>query len=235
MSASPRAVGPGSQFTILNSQFLLAFMMLLIGTLAWAATPTPVTTRTPTPRPRLSGGFGRPAASPIASESAGQSLSDVVHAAEESKARKEQKSGVAITNESLVTDPRKGKITTSSPRNVPPPTVQKPSESSASALSPTSANGAEAEWRGRAQSARSRVQELKQRVGQLEGEAKKLESDFYAWDDGSYRDGVIKPAWERKKEELETAKKDLTQAESDLADLPEKARKAGALPGWLRE
>jgi DNA repair exonuclease SbcCD ATPase subunit len=194
-----------------------------------------MTTRTPTPRPRLSGGFGRPAAKPVASESTGQSLSDVVRAAEESKGHKEQKSGVAITNESLVTDPRKGKITTSSPRNVPPPTAAKSTETSPSAVTPTSANGAEAEWRGRAQSARSRVQELKQRVSQLEGEAKKLESDFYAWDDGSYRDGVIKPAWDRKKEELETSKKDLAQAEADLADLPEKARRAGALPGWLRE
>ncbi|HEX7251528.1 MAG TPA: hypothetical protein VF376_01520 [Thermoanaerobaculia bacterium] len=95
--------------------------------------------------------------------------------------------------------------------------------------------GTEEEWRERARSARGRVDELKQRVAQLEAESKKLENDFYSWDDGSYRDGVIKPAWDRKKEDLEAARKDLTQAEADLADLPEKARKAGALPGWLRE
>ena len=46
---------------------------------------------------------------------------------------------------------------------------------------------------------------------------------------------MIKPAWDKKREELETTRKELTSAEADLADLPEKARRAGALPGWLRE
>jgi len=72
-------------------------------------------------------------------------------------------------------------------------------------------------------------------VRRFEQEAKKLENDFYSGDDGNYRDGVIKPAWDKKREELETAKKDLVDAQKELADLPEKARKAGALPGWLRD
>jgi hypothetical protein len=46
---------------------------------------------------------------------------------------------------------------------------------------------------------------------------------------------VIKPAWDKKREELETARRELAEAQKDLADLPEKARKAGALPGWLRD
>jgi exonuclease VII small subunit len=83
--------------------------------------------------------------------------------------------------------------------------------------------------------AKTRVADLEERVRRLEQEAKKLENDFYSWDDGNYRDGVIKPAWDKKREELETAKKDLGDAQKELADLPEKARKAGALPGWLRE
>ena len=58
---------------------------------------------------------------------------------------------------------------------------------------------------------------------------------FHSWDDGNYRDGVIKPAWDKKREELETARRELAEAQKDLADLPEKARKAGALPGWLRD
>lgn len=228
---------------------LLASLICLSGALALRASPTPAPTATPTPRPRLSGGFGRPAATPAGgAESATTSSSqnpnrnEVVRAAEEGKSRKEGP-GVAITNDSLVTDPRKGKITTSSPRNLPPPTASKSSEPvKAAAVTPAavavpaaSTAGTEEEWRERARSARNRVDELKQRVGQLEAESKKLENDFYSWDDGSYRDGVIKPAWDRKKEDLETARKELTQAEADLADLPEKARKAGALPGWLRE
>ena len=69
----------------------------------------------------------------------------------------------------------------------------------------------------------------------FEAAAHKLENDFYAWDDGQYRDRVIKPAWDRTKEDLEAARKELADAEKDLANLPERARRAGALPGWLRE
>ena len=65
---------------------------------------------------------------------------------------------------------------------------------------------------------------------------KKLENDFYAWDDGQYRDRVIKPAWDRTPRASSTdAKHELAAAEKDLADLPERARRAGALPGWIRE
>ncbi|MFN2386669.1 MAG: hypothetical protein ABR576_10355, partial [Thermoanaerobaculia bacterium] len=97
------------------------------------------------------------------------------------------------------------------------------------------ASDEEGKWRAAARGARERVETLKLRIAELVGEEAKLQNDFYAWDDGQYRDGVIKPAWDRKREELEQARKDLAQAEKDLADLPEKARKAGALPGWLRE
>jgi exonuclease VII small subunit len=84
-------------------------------------------------------------------------------------------------------------------------------------------------------SARTRVEELAERVRRFEQESRKLENDFYSWDDGQYRDGVIKPAWDKKREELETARRDLEQAQKELSELPEKARRAGAQPGWLRE
>ncbi|MGH9364618.1 MAG: hypothetical protein ACRD1B_05055, partial [Thermoanaerobaculia bacterium] len=93
----------------------------------------------------------------------------------------------------------------------------------------------EQKWRDAASSARKRVEDARQRVEELEASARKLETDFYAWDDGQYRDRVIKPAWEKTKDELASARKQLDEAEKDLADLPERARKAGALPGWLRE
>jgi hypothetical protein len=95
--------------------------------------------------------------------------------------------------------------------------------------------GTEAEWKEIASRARKRVADDKARVAELGAATKKLENDFYAWDDGQYRDRVIKPAWDRSLVDLETAKQELAEAETDLADLPEKARKAGALPGWIRE
>ena len=153
----------------------------------------------------------------------------------------------SITNETLVTDPNRGQLTTCHPAP-PKPAVRhgrgrrrRPAGSptpaaAAAARTPTPAEGAKrrsgASSRGRSASA-SPTRRSASRASS--SEAKKLENDFYAWDDGQYRDNVIKPAWDKKREELETARRDLEEAEKDLAELPEKARKAGALPGWIRE
>lgn len=218
--------------------------LLLLSGLAVAA-PTP----TPTPRPRLSGGFGRTPVAPPEGE--GQSMADVVRAAGASRARKEQKP-VAITNESLVKDPRKGRVSTSAPapagRVTPAAAAPAASAAAAGAAARTpepalpdtapaasSSAGDEAAWKERAHAARQRVEELRSEVAQLDADTKQLENDFYRWDDGQYRDRVIKPSWDKKKEDLETRKRELAEAEKALAELPEQARKAGALPGWLRE
>ena len=196
-------------------------------------------TPTPTPQPRrLAGGFGRgtpdavvtPAAR-ASTPAAGESLADSVRAASQGK-KKGSKGKIAITNDTLITDPNVGRLTTASPRPAAPTPPGGRKEAQPAAVP---AEEAEAYWRERMHSARSRVEELRERVRRFEQESKKLENDFYSWDDGQYRDGVIKPAWDRKREELETARRDLEQAEKDLAELPERARKAGALPGWLRE
>ncbi|HSS45087.1 MAG TPA: hypothetical protein VLO07_07070 [Thermoanaerobaculia bacterium] len=206
-------------------------VLLLLAASVLPAEPLP--SPTPTPRPRLSGGFGRARATPVVvnAPTTGQTLHDVVQAAEEAKQPREQKAGVAITNKTLVTDPNKGRLTTAAPR-APQPT---PRPSQLALPTPNATGPGEAEWRARAHAARKRVEDAKERIRQLEAETKKLETDFYAWDDGQYRDGVIKPAWDKKREELETARRDLEDAERELADLPENARKAGALPGWIRE
>ncbi len=189
---------------------------------------------TPTPHARLSGGFGR---TPVAGPSEGQSLADVVHAAGTSRRARQQKT-VAITNDSLVKDPSKGRLSTAKARPAsaaaPAPVV---STTTIAPIPPAAGVPAaeEARWRETARAARRRVEDLTAEVTALDQETKQLENDFYRWDDGQYRDRVIKPAWDKKREELETAKKELAQAEADLSELPEKARHAGALPGWLRE
>lgn len=218
-----------------------ALLAVLLGAGPLAAAPGP--TPTPTPRPRLSGGFGRTPARPATGD--GQSMADVVKAAGASREKKEGKGGVAITNENLVKDTTKGHVSTSQVRNPTPsparstPGAPAPAVGTAAAPAPTALPLAtteqEAVWRDRAHRARQRVEELKAQIATLETDAKQLENDFYRWDDGQYRDRVIKPAWDKKREELETAKRQLAAAEAELADLPEQARKAGALPGWLRE
>ncbi len=192
----------------------------------------PKATPTPTPR-RLAGGFGRGTADAVVTPAAGQSLADAVRAARQARKRKEAKSPLAITNDTLVTDPKKGRLTTSAPQPTSPAPTPGPEGPRPTAGGDDSS--AEGYWRERMHSARARVEELAEHIRRFEQESKKLESDFYSWDDGQYRDGVIKPAWDKKREELETARRDLEQAQRELSELPEKARRAGAQPGWLRE
>jgi hypothetical protein len=226
--------GPNPKSSIVNRQLVFGASAIFFAAMSLTATPRP--TPTPTTRPRkLEGGFGRgapadPAVTPVRTPvpGGGQSLGQVVRDARKPRG---SRTPVSITNKTLVTDPKKGRLTTAAP--LPTPTPGAVSEDARPTPAPE--REAEAYWRERMHSARASVAELSERVRQFEQQSKKLESDFYSWDDGQYRDGVIKPAWDKKREELETAKRDLEQAEKDLAELPEKARKAGALPGWLRE
>jgi len=181
---------------------------------------------TPTPEPRLTGGFGK-AAPPGTT------------------ARKRvEKKVVRITNESLVTDPLKGKLTTSQRAATPAaavtvvrtpgaPTLTSPTAASAAGRPPP--EGGEEYWRGEARRARDRVTELREAIVRLENDTRKMEADFYSWDDGAYRDRVIKPAWDKAREDLATARRQLPLAERALDELPDRARREGALPGWLRE
>jgi hypothetical protein len=223
------------------------FLVVVSGPAAAATHPTP----TPTPRPRLSGGFGRPRATVTPSDpaSGGQTLADVVRAAHEGPADKAaagERGPVVIDNRSLVTDPNKGRVSTSrivrtatpaKPAAKAPdaPSGAAPTAGAAAAAAAGDAPPTEAEWHGIATAARQRVADAKGKVVELEATTRKLENDFYAWDDGQYRDRVIKPAWDRSRQQLDDAKSELAAAEKDLADLPERARKAGALPGWIRE
>jgi hypothetical protein len=233
---------------------LLVSVLWLLAVASGPAAAAPAPTATPTPRPKLSGGFGRPRATATPSDPAagGQTLADVVRAAHDAKsperASSGERSGVVIDNRSLVTDPNKGRVTTSRVVHAPTPkaavvarmpdapAAADASHPAAGAASPA-ADGAptEAEWRGIATAARQRVADGKAKVAELEATTKKLENDFYAWDDGQYRDRVIKPSWDHARQQLEDAKAELASAEKDLADLPERARKAGALPGWIRQ
>lgn len=216
---------------------------------AAAATAQPVATRTPSPAPRLSGGFGRPRATPPSDgSSGGQSFTDVVRAARDARHPEskpaQEKSSLTIDNRSLVTNPNKGRISSSkttpakekpSTAATPAPAGTSPAPNAAKQEESTPDQNSEAQWRAAAGALRKRVGDARAKVSELEASVKKLETDFYAWDDGQYRDRVIKPAWDRTRSQLEDTRQELAAAEKDLADLPEKARVAGAMPGWVRE
>lgn len=198
----------------------LFFVSALAGLGALAAAPEP----TPTQPPRLTGGFGK---TPVAGRTA---------------ARDAGKTGtLRITNESLVTDTAQGKVSTSqrppSPTPDPAKTPAAPPGTAAAetGVPPADAGQGEAYWREESRRLRERVAEIRDAITRLEADTKRLEADYYAWDDGAYRDKVIKPSWDKAREELATARLALPVAEKDLSDLPDRGRRAGALPGWLRE
>jgi hypothetical protein len=90
-------------------------------------------------------------------------------------------------------------------------------------------------WRAKAAATREAVAKANDLVAASEAEEKREENDFYAWDDGQYRDNVIKPAWDRAREETIKARQSLDEAQKQLDQLEDDARKAGAYPGWIRE
>lgn len=90
-------------------------------------------------------------------------------------------------------------------------------------------------WQKAYASAVARIPELEKRVADLESEAARLQRDFYARDDPFYRDGVIKPAWDKALAQLAEAKKELESARGGPDQVLDAARREGAEPGWFRE
>lgn len=90
-------------------------------------------------------------------------------------------------------------------------------------------------WRDEARDRRLRWREAADEIVDLEQRVAELRQQFYAEDDPYVRDGKIKPEWDRALDRLEQARREEVQAQRDVEDLLDEGRRAGALPGWLRE
>jgi hypothetical protein len=90
-------------------------------------------------------------------------------------------------------------------------------------------------WRAQALKLRLDWKEAVESVDELEAEVQELRRRFYEEDDPFYRDNQIKPAWDRTLDLLAAAKTDAEDQERKLSRFLEEGRRAGALPGWLRE
>ena len=93
----------------------------------------------------------------------------------------------------------------------------------------------EAYWTGRAREIRQRWRQSADEVTALEKESAGLRWKFYAEDDPYVRDQQIKPEWDRVLDDLRRSRQDVRAFQAELADFLEEGRRAGALPGWLRE
>jgi hypothetical protein len=93
----------------------------------------------------------------------------------------------------------------------------------------------EQHWRRRVRTLREHWALTVDSIQELEERAASLRTRFYAADDPYVRDGQIKPAWDHALESLTTARQRAREIELELAATLEEGRRAGALPGWLRD
>lgn len=90
-------------------------------------------------------------------------------------------------------------------------------------------------WRERGLELRTRWREAADSLPVLEAKIAELRQRFYSEDDPAYRDGEIKPQWDRALADLEEARFRVARGAEEVAAFLEEGRRAGALPGWLRE
>jgi hypothetical protein len=199
------------------------------------ATPTPSATSPAAPPPRSAAGSQQAGPTQDITGGAGGSLGDIVRksrAEKESPQGKKKKSLGTITNENL----KKDGATKGTLNILPPGSMPVPQAPSASAAGARDAKGrTEEEFRRLTSANRAEQEKAEADVKRLELEVRRLENDFYAWSDGNYRDQVIRPSWDRAREELARARAALDAAVAGRAELEEDARKAGTPPGWLRD
>jgi hypothetical protein len=165
------------------------------------------------------------------------SLVDAARAEKERKAEAPP-ARIVINNKNLHTYAKGGQLTVADPK--------KGSGAAAAAVAPAGTAAApdgqvapivrdEKYWRGRALEIRQRWRKAADQIKELEGDINLWRRRFYAEDDPYVRDGQIKPAWDRALDTLREDREAVAAAKKELDDFLEEGRRAGALPGWLRE
>lgn len=90
-------------------------------------------------------------------------------------------------------------------------------------------------WRREVRGLREEWAQAAREVEQLRSEADRLRTRFYSEDDPFVRDGQIKPGWDRALDRLGEARERVEEMKDRLEKFLEEGRRAGAMPGWLRE
>lgn len=93
----------------------------------------------------------------------------------------------------------------------------------------------EEHWRQGARELRLKLRRAWDEARLLEEQVAGLRVRFYAEDDPHVRDAEIKPAWDRALERQRQAEEEVRAYRRELDRFLEEGRRAGALPGWLRE
>ena len=159
------------------------------------------------------------------------SLAAAARAERERRARASRPVAV-ITNQTLAGS--KGGLTSAEPG---PPVAGGEASPKVPARETASENLArdESYWRSRALDLRLAWRRAFDDIERLEQSAEHFRRRFYAEDDPYVRDGQVKPAWDRALDQLRQARDDAEASKAELEAFLEEGRRAGALPGWLRE
>lgn len=88
-------------------------------------------------------------------------------------------------------------------------------------------------WRTLKKEIEDRITQAEKKVENLKNELDNLYRDFYSIDDPARREQIQAKIVETTRK-LEEAQEELEKAKKELEDFRERARKEGALPGWIR-
>jgi hypothetical protein len=153
------------------------------------------------------------------------SLVEAARAERERRARAGRPVAV-ITDKTLPGYAAKGQLTIAAPKAPKAP---------AEAAEAATAVADEEHWRSRGLEIRRRWRQAADAVQELEQRAAEWRRRFYAEDDPYVRDGKVKPEWDRTLDRLQQVRAEVETAKQELTAYLEEGRRAGALPGWLRE
>lgn len=149
-------------------------------------------------------------------------------AAEKNRRAAAGKPVVSLDNKNIAVFGRNQKLTVAEPGPA--------SEETASAAKDgAAATDRESTWRERGLEIRRKWRAAVDRIAELESHSEELKRRFYATDDPYLRDNQIKPEWDRTLADLDRARREAEEAPRELERFLDEGRRAGALPGWLRE
>jgi DNA repair exonuclease SbcCD ATPase subunit len=161
--------------------------------------------------------------------------SELVKAAKKEKERRSKvEAKKTLTNQDIdeIRKKQLGIETAAAPGGEPAEETDKEDKKVKKEVDPTQT---EQYWRERKQETDQRVEEAQSKVQQLQNEINNLTTAFYAESDGVAQRPLIESERIERIKELEQAKQDLENARTEAANLEDEARKAGALPGWVRD
>jgi len=155
------------------------------------------------------------------------SLAEAAHKAKEQRGTAPE-SKIVITNDNLA-EYATGQLTLATPAKPPAGDPSTAAESEAGAARD------EEQWRRETRELRLKLRRAWEEAGALDEQVAGLRLRFYAEDDPYVRDSEIKPAWDRALDRQRQAELEVKAYRRELQELLEEGRRAGALPGWLRE